>query len=374
MNYIKNKMSLNTPDESTNKKFLAFTGDEKEIEINLSIKDQRILFQSFIDEGIEKKKYSSSYNLESLKQIKLFYLYDSLNEIFSEISNYIETNKQLNKKCTINKNNNILSVVIPTNSNKFKEISFEMKEIEKSVDEKYDNLILIINKLNIKVDKIENENREWKNKVNELEKIVKKIQSENENLIKKIETEKKKNDENKEKDEINPFYESVIVKKEESKMICDWINPNKNSKFKLLYRATRDGDDPSIFHRYCDNKGPTIFFAEYNGYRYGGYTSISWESPNSVEYKRDDKAFVFSINNKRKFVSNHDNIIQEKAHGPAFGSRDLSELWISDKALSRSSCGIIPKYFDFTIKDMINIDSLKQQDYKVKDYEVFSVS
>ena len=366
-------MSLDTPNENANKKFFAFTGDEKQIEINVSIKDQKILFQSFIDEGIEKKNYSSSYNLESLKQIKLFFIYDSLNEIFSEISNYIETNKQLNKKCTINKNNNILSVVIPTNSNKFKEISFEMKEIEKSVDEKYDNLILIINKLNIKVDKIENENRELKNKVNELEKIVKKIQSENENLIKKIETEKKKNDENKEKDEINPFYESVIVKKEESKMICDWINPNKNSKFKLLYRATRDGDESSIFHRYCDNKGPTIYFAEYNGYRFGGYISISWENPSSTQYKRDDKAFVFSINNKRKFVSNHDNIAMNKDYGPSFGSGSCWELWIGNKALSETKCGIIPKYFDFTIKNMINIDSNKQQAFHVKDYEVFSV-
>ena len=159
-------------------------------------------------------------------------------------------------------------------------------------------IIKIINELNIKVNKFENENQELKNenieirnRINELENIVKKIQKENENIIKKLET--KKIDENKEKNEINPFYESVIVKKEESKTICDWINPNKNLKFKLLYRVTRDGDDASIFHRYCDNKGPTIFFTEYNGCRFGGYTSVSWENPSSTKYKRDEKAFVF---------------------------------------------------------------------------------
>ena len=38
-----------------------------------------------------------------------------------------------------------------------------MKEAEKTVDEKYDNLIKIINELNIKVNKFENENQEIKN-------------------------------------------------------------------------------------------------------------------------------------------------------------------------------------------------------------------
>ena len=233
-------MILDTPKVNAVKNFVAFTTDEKKIEVNISIKDQNILFESFIDEGIEKKKYSSAYSLESLQKIsKLLSLYDSLNEVFSEISNYIDTNNQLNKKCIINKNSNILSLTIPTTSNKFKDISFEMKEVEKTVDEKYDNLIKIINELNIKVNKFENENQELKNenieirnRINDLEKVVKKIQSENENIIKKLET--KKIDENKEKNEINPFYESIIVKKEESKMICDWINPNKNLKFKLL--------------------------------------------------------------------------------------------------------------------------------------------
>ena len=247
-----------------------------------------------------------------------------------------------------------------------------MKEIEKTIDEKYDNLIEIITELNLKVNKFENENQELKNKINDLEKKVKKLEIENENIIKKIET--KKIEENKEKNEINPFYESIIVKKEESKMILDWINPNKNLKIKLLYRATRDGDNSSVFHQYCDNKGPTIFFTEYNGFRYGGYTSISWDKPSSEKAIRDDKAFVFSLNNKRKFASNKDNIILHQNYGPSFGSDDIWELWISDHALSKEDCGIIPKYFDFTIKNMINIDSKRQQIYHVKDYEVFSVA
>ena len=43
------------------------------------------------------------------------------------------------------------------------------------------------------------------------------------------------------------------------------------------------------------------------------------------------------------------------------------------KALSGKNNVLIPKYFDFTIKNMINIDSTKQQGFNVNDYEVFSV-
>ena len=31
-------------------------------------------------------------------------------------------------------------------------------------------------------------------------------------------------------------------------MICEWINPNKNIDSKLLYRVSRDGEGPEIFH------------------------------------------------------------------------------------------------------------------------------
>ena len=77
--------------------------------------------------------------------------------------------------------------------------------------------------------------------------------------------------------EMNKFPDSLIVKREESKMICEWINPNKNIDSKLLYRVSRDGDGPEIFHKYCDNKGLTIMFAKINnGYRFGGFSGISW--------------------------------------------------------------------------------------------------
>ena len=50
------------------------------------------------------------------------------------------------------------------------------------------------------------------------------------------------------KENNNKFSDSLIVKEGESKMICDWINPSKNINIKveLLYRFSRDGDNPEF--------------------------------------------------------------------------------------------------------------------------------
>ena len=92
--------------------------------------------------------------------------------------------------------------------------------------------------------------------------------------------------------ESNKFYDSFIVKEDESQMICNWINPNKEIKVKLLYRVSRDGDGPDIFHKYCDNKGPSILFAKIsNGYRFGGFSGISWNC--NDHWIKDKDAFLF---------------------------------------------------------------------------------
>ena len=68
--------------------------------------------------------------------------------------------------------------------------------------------------------------------------------------------------------------------KEKIKIISDWIIPNRNIIYNQIYKATRDGGTGKDFHVHCDNKGPTLTLIEStNGYIFGGYISISWESP-----------------------------------------------------------------------------------------------
>ena len=64
-------------------------------------------------------------------------------------------------------------------------------------------------------------------------------------------------------------------------------------EWSLLFRATRDGFNRSIFHQLCNNKGPTITVARVkNGPLVGGYTKVSWSSSIGVKY--DITAFVFN--------------------------------------------------------------------------------
>ena len=56
----------------------------------------------------------------------------------------------------------------------------------------------------------------------------------------------------------NSFYSTIILNNEEKNLISNWIKPNTKIKYKLLFRASQDGDLMDTFHEKCDNKGPTL--------------------------------------------------------------------------------------------------------------------
>ena len=95
-------------------------------------------------------------------------------------------------------------------------------------------------------------------------------------------------------------------------------------KFKLLFRKSRDGSNAKDFHKYCDNKGPTLTLIHTNkGKIFGGYTPINWESPNSgYLLKTDDLTFIFSLNSMIKFTKYKEDrsIFTCDSYGPCFGS------------------------------------------------------
>ena len=78
-------------------------------------------------------------------------------------------------------------------------------------------------------------------------------------------------------------------------MIKNWINPNRNISFKLIYKVTRDGDEPKDF-RLCDEIPSTLTLAETtNRKRFGGYTIVAYPKNNSDKAFYDENAFVFRI-------------------------------------------------------------------------------
>ena len=62
-----------------------------------------------------------------------------------------------------------------------------------------------------------------------------------------------------------------------------WLGNDK--KWKLIYRASKYNYTAKSFHKYCDDKGPTLVLIESSeGWIFGGYTTQSW-SGDSICYK-----------------------------------------------------------------------------------------
>jgi hypothetical protein len=105
------------------------------------------------------------------------------------------------------------------------------------------------------------------------------------------------------------------------------ILKDDNSKWKMIYKGTRDGFGAKDFHRKCDNHPNTITIISANNHTFGGFTSIPWHSRDTSSY--DPNAFLFSLDTKSgKFTKYnqdgeyHSEMISISGHslcGPAFG-------------------------------------------------------
>ena len=66
----------------------------------------------------------------------------------------------------------------------------------------------------------------------------------------------------------------------------------------LIYRASKDGWAPKDFHKLCDGKGPTVCLVRSSkGMIAGGFTNVSWSSPDEVHHCLDKGAILFSVSN-----------------------------------------------------------------------------
>ena len=98
----------------------------------------------------------------------------------------------------------------------------------------------------------------------------------------------------------DPFKSQILMEQQPLELIqlCEF---DLKSRFKLLYRASRDGFRGSDFHSKCDEHANTltIFKASGSGsFIFGGFTSVAWESSKPGQYKSDANAFLFSLTNK----------------------------------------------------------------------------
>ena len=358
------------------KYFIIQSDNNKNYELTLrNFNNEEFSIGLYLKDDFYPKKYKLKYNLEEFQKNRFFKIFINTDEIMRELENKIEKSKIIEET-------NVLYLVIPIGLTIINEIILEIKEIEIPIDEKIEEFKTKIESLNNKLkenDKIIEEN---KNKIETLDKKLKekdKIFLENEKNIEKLN--KKLNEKNKiieeyEKKIFNIQNTSKILEENEIDLVKNWLKNNDNNKyenisFELLYRASRDDDSASKFHKLCDGKGPTIIFIKNeDDFRYGAYTSKKWKSSN--EYESDPSSFLFSLTNKEKYLLKNKNnekaIYHSQISGPSFGMGSY-DLFIPDNCFKNKHFSCYSISYQFDNKKMYN----DKKSFCVKDYEVYLV-
>ena len=113
-------------------------------------------------------------------------------------------------------------------------------------------------------------------------------------------------------------------------LINNWIEETINKKeikYELIFKMSENGTNSEDFHKYCDNKGPTLTLVKTSENKiFGGFTPINWNDEGGYYKDLNNQTFIFSLNLKKKY-----NMIKKDGYaiycskecGPSFGSADF---------------------------------------------------
>ena len=148
------------------------------------------------------------------------------------------------------------------------------------------------------------------------------------NEIKKINDEKKLLQE-----QNNDFSNSLIIKNDVKKQnyIINWIKEKTKKdmiKFDLIFTMSKNGNKCDDFHRYCDNKGPTLTLIKTTKNQiFGGFTPLNWNKDKREAVKDpSNQTFIFSLDLFKKFDmidKTKGAIFNNSDLGPEFGCTDI---------------------------------------------------
>ena len=302
----------------------AVSNKNKKFKVNLNAETYSYLTVTATNKtDIFNQAFSNKFSLEEIKMNKYMNLYDDLKEICEQLENITKSTPP-----TIKEENKSLFIIIPLPNDKYKEYTFELKEIEKNEGDKMKDITEIVYEIKKENESLKKEISEIKNECNKLKNItdtqnneITKIKEQMAILLDYHNKIKKEKEEEEEKKLLK--IESSIIKEnnEYKKALKNWINSNKKIEAQLLYKKSRDGDQISKFNELCDNKGPTLtIFKTEDGNIGGIYTPLSWDD--HTVWKNDLDTFMFNLNKSEKYkkLKNESSIYSMKNYGPwSFG-------------------------------------------------------
>jgi hypothetical protein len=146
--------------------------------------------------------------------------------------------------------------------------------------------------------------------------------------------------------------ESSIIKDDIKNifLIANWIKETiqkEKIKLELIFRMSENGTKANDFHKYCDNKGPTLTLVKTTENKiFGGFTPLNWKSEKESFIDDDNFTFIFSLDLKKKFHlldKKKEAIYCEEDSGPCFGDSDfcLYENMKNGVTFANNSCNFL---------------------------------
>ena len=307
---------------------LFIEAEEYNVKIGKLENSSKILFKLEENKELKNYYYKSEYSLDNLKEInKVFRIFDTINEAFKEINEIFK-----NKNAYLQKDNNAIILHL-TISNVFslkENISLKLKKEIMNKEQSHELLFHTVNQMKEIIQKNKND---FEKRINYLEQSLKEEKQKNETLQKNFDELKKIVDGLKNYIKID-IDSNIIKTKSQFELIYNRLNnqgifKNNNPKFNLVYRASRDGDDPKDYNNKCQGQKNTVCIIETKkGCIFGGYTETVMDFYKSGNVK-DPNAFVFSID-KMKIYENlkRDNYAVDHSMnwGPIFRN-DAFAVW-----------------------------------------------
>lgn len=374
------------------------TEDGFSISKSLNSSKDKLIFKITFPE-VRNYYYSKEFDYENItKEYPIFSIEDDILEIDKLISESIN-NYGAKTSCEENDEKKMYLIIPIKINSKIKEIKIELNKINYNQDDFYASLA---QKLNVLLDE-----RKDIYGIKTFRDIKKEISSKKDDFLDEL-----NNLENKyEKVNIifNVLKESallansnIISNSEEVKLILDTLKnieiennritknnksyvyqSNDNIIFKLVYRATRDGDSSRDFHNKCDKIGPNITLIKTNNnVKFGGFTKCNWGIPEDVEdknnseqgaQKSDPYSFCFSLTSNKIYLHNIEKdgaIFCSNEYGPTFSANIFA---VNNKMLSKGGyCTKKEKSFFNGQKKDYEISGGEKK-FVIKELEIFEI-
>ena len=314
-------------------------------------------------------KFESEFTLQDLiNENKVFLIFENIDEVIDNLKLVIE--------------NEYLSLFLDMNYDFYFEFFIDINGNKKQVrllieplnEDSKKRMAERIQQQTKQIEKLEKKNKKLEKNYQDLYDSIKKnyiVQNQFNNVVYKAPNPKHLSVDSKifQTEEEIEFIKNIISERKYKKS-----GSNENFSLKLIYRGTRDGDMGQDFHKLCDGLCPILLLIKTtHNVRFGGYTETYFEGTNEYVGKKDDNAFIFSLDkmNYYNIEKGQNAILCYINYGPVFYGNEFSNIFLKEPFFKKKG-SVAPKGDRYKTKEDYEIN-LGKQYFKPLQIEVFHI-